>query len=137
MTDLRQALIDGAGNLLVDAFGNAVITGGIVDDPADRIIAQTSATPLVQPLTRRRYEEIQAEKQARLDAWNALTPLERLRIELDEFTAEYNSNLDFSNSTWVQHRNEELKKLIDQTKFKIERWELANAFRAQRARLKS
>src|SRR6516225_6607002 len=73
------------------------------NDPGGTFVAQTSATPLVQPLTRKRYEQIMAEKQARLDQWNALTPLERLRIELDEFATEYNENLDFSNAGWVEH----------------------------------
>src|SRR6516165_10516600 len=102
------------------------------NDPGGTFVAQTSATPLVQPLTRKRYEQIMAEKQARLDQWNALTPLERLRIELDEFATEYNENLDFSNSGWVEHRQEELADLIEQTKYKIERWELATAYRAKR-----
>jgi hypothetical protein len=61
-----------------------------------------------------------------------------LRIELDEFATEYNENLDFSNSGWVEHRQEELADLIEQTKYKIERWELATAYRAKRrAEMKS
>jgi hypothetical protein len=53
------------------------------------------------------------------------------------FTTEYNENLDFSNSGWVQHRNEELADLIADTQRKISRWEQAAAYLAQRAKMKS
>jgi hypothetical protein len=114
------------------AFQNNAFQVGTTGDGAGRIVAQTSATLLVVPLSRRRYEEILAEKQARLDAWNALTPLQRLNIELEEFTEEFAELRDFSNQPWAQQRAEELEKLIAQTKFKIERWELAAAYTAAR-----
>src|SRR5262249_59915941 len=89
------------------------------DESGDRIVAQTPAG--IIPLSRKRYEEILAEKQARLDAWNALTPLQRLRIELEEFQTELAECQGFSNLTWAQQRIAELTTLIPQTKYKIER----------------
>ena len=99
-----------------------------VAQEGSRIVAQTSATPLVQ-LTRRRHAEIMAAAEARQRNWDELPTLIKLRIQMEEFSAERAELLDFSNLGWAQHRMVELTALIVDTKRKISRWEEAEAFR--------
>ena len=70
-----------------------------------------------------------AAKARRQAQWDDLPTLIKLRIQLEEFTAEKAELLDFSNSGWAQHRMAELNALIADTKRKIARWEEAEAFR--------
>jgi hypothetical protein len=77
-------------------------------------------------------EHIEREIAAEKLAWANLTPLERLRIELEEFRAELSEQelLYFrARLTTARDRIEELKKLIEATKFKIDRWEQAEAYK--------
>ena len=92
----------------------------VTDTDADSQIVAQTATPLVQPLTRKQFAKIEAEKQARLDAWNALTPLQQLRIEIGDLETELRAEPS-------DRRDEGLRQRIAETQRKIGRWEQAEA----------
>jgi len=122
----------GFGALAEDALAEIPGDQGPVPTPGigagSKIVAQTSATPII-PLTRRRYDEIIAAQARRQANWDELPTLIKLKIQAREFADEYNDLRDFSNLAWAQQRRSELSDLIKDADRKIGRWEEAEAFR--------
>jgi len=81
-------------------------------------------------MTRKRYAEVMAAEARRRASWDAVPTLIKLRIQLDEFSAERDELRDFSNHIWAQRRSEELTDLIARTERKIARWEESERYRA-------
>src|SRR5262249_24695971 len=97
-----------------NAFQHNAFQTGAVEERGSRIVAQTSKTPLY-PKSWRELERAMAAKAKRERAWHRLPTLIKLRIRLEEFTAEKAELLDFSTSAWAQRRTAELNRLIADT----------------------
>ena len=67
-----------------------------IDQRYGRIVAQTSATPLV-PMTRKRFDQIMAAEARGRAGYQAIPTLIKLRMDQDRFSAERDELTDFSN----------------------------------------